>query len=475
MSSFAFLERFPLRRAVGWARSQVTARLLLAVILPGLPFCIFRQLLHLRLGLVNVDYLLAVLLVVAGYRRWASGVFVVTYLMECVRLLDAVYYFSQQDLLFAAHFLKELPFVLVLRWVAGVALLCYCNLKLWLALIPRIRENAVKALAPTVLLIVSCCLVDFIQGYGPLFKDSRLASHYHLANEILFRAPLAFVHGQGPEPQPTVLLHSATDPLWSAQAGIPTKRENVVIVVVESMGLLRDTEGNDREFSRIVDDADVKKQYSIATGSVPFTGGTVVGEMRELCHLKTGIHIEQETTLKGQQDCLPRQFQKAGYETAAYHGYRNTMFQRSEWYPKLGFQETRFLGQFGSLPMCNGVFYGVCDDAIASLISQRLQNKTAQGALPQFLYWMTLNGHLPVDADHAPVKPCPIVADREVCAQLSYVEQVLDSVKELALKPGIGPTTIVVVGDHAPPYGLVARRNLFDDHEVPFLVLRPLS
>jgi phosphoglycerol transferase MdoB-like AlkP superfamily enzyme len=245
-------------------------------------------------------------------------------------------------------------------------------------------------------------------------------------------------------------------------------------VLVESMGLLQDDASRASEFHVLKEDALLTRKYSVEEGVVPFTGSTVVGEMRELCHLQTGMNITGKT-FAGNGPCLPEQFRRLGYQTAAFHGFRSTMFDRQSWYPMLGFSETHWYEGMRNFPMCNGVFYGVCDGAIGSVLEKRLADQKQSAGSPQFLYWLTLNSHLPVDVTPRAVKECPIVAERPVCAQLGYVQLVLKAVKKLALDPAIGPTVIVVVGDHAPPYVSVARRALYSDEEVPFLVLRPLS
>jgi phosphoglycerol transferase MdoB-like AlkP superfamily enzyme len=196
--------------------------------------------------------------------------------------------------------------------------------------------------------------------------------------------------------------------------------------------------------------------------------------MRELCHLGTGTHITGEV-LAGHAPCLPQQFNALGYQTIAFHGYRGTMFHREDWYPLVGFKQTAFLADMEGEPMCNGAFYGACDAAIAARLDRRLAAQHAAHGPPRFLYWMTLNGHLPVDAAGAPHHECPVTQDQEVCAQMADNTEVLTAVKSLAMDPAIGSTVIVIVGDHAPPYLTVENRDLFEQSEVPFVLLEPRS
>ena len=455
-----------------WLEWRVLVRLLSATVIPGLPFVLARALLHDRSGVLNMDFFLVTVLACAGYRRMAAVLFLATDALECVRIFDSIFYFSQRDLKYGAHFLGDVPLWLSGLWALAFALFALAGLIAWRSLLPQVSWMRVRRPAMVVGGVLALLLlVDLAQGFNPIqrLRDGR--PRPHLVGELLFRMPASLL---GTSYQPAtvkVLDRSATSPLWLNAAAVSAAHENVVVVVVESMGLLQDRDGVSQEFSAFADPR-IQQLYHVNQGSVPFDGPTVVGEMRELCHLDTDIHIDEQT-VAGHAPCLPQQFRERGYDTAAFHGFRGTMFHRRTWYPKVGFQETDFLRELKDVPICNGAFFGPCDAAVAAKLEQRLADRTAARGRPQFLYWMTLNGHLPVDVARAPQQPCPIHADTEVCAQLAYTEEVLSAVKKLALDPRIGRTEIVVVGDHAPPYVSLARRELFSSSSVPFVTLTP--
>jgi phosphoglycerol transferase MdoB-like AlkP superfamily enzyme len=73
--------------------------------------------------------------------------------------------------------------------------------------------------------------------------------------------------------------------------------------------------------------------------------------------------------------------------------YRN-LFKRGLWYPNIGFEKREFekdLRQAGAR-RCGGVFAGACDRDIPAHIGNTLR----AAEKPTFLYWLTLNSHLPV-------------------------------------------------------------------------------
>jgi phosphoglycerol transferase MdoB-like AlkP superfamily enzyme len=152
------------------------------------------------------------------------------------------------------------------------------------------------------------------------------------------------------------------------------------------------------------------------------------------------------------------------------------MFERSSWYRKIHFEETWFRSQLSQegLPECPGPFPGICDAAIPGWIEGRLQHANE----PQFIYWLTLNSHLPVPITNM-VKDPPscsstaVLEDDGICAWYRLVFNVHRSVAELARKAEGRPTVFVVVGDHAPPFSSEKRRDEFSHSVVPYIVLSP--
>lgn len=446
------------------------ARLFLATTLPNVPLLLVRGALHMKFAFINLDYFFLTLLACEGSPALAQFLFALTYLLELVRVVDSVFYFSQRDPLFAIRFLSHVHKALILGWAAVFLLVLGASLWLWRAVLQRLRGRPVwQSAVPVAVLLLLLLSVDQALGYKLLGTSRHLRWGNRAVDETLLRMPLTVAR---PAPPPAIVAadKSASGPLWST-GQIAKKHENVVLVVVESMGRLRDSGGFTREFAPFSDPR-LLQRYTVRMGTVPFTGATIAGEMRELCRLRTGLEITGNT-LKNRQPCLPERYRRAGYDAVAFHGFRGTMFQRSEWYPLLGFTATHFLDDMTDQRQCDGAFYGVCDEAIVSMMDRRLQAQRQGTAPPQFLYWMTLNSHLAVDEQSAPAEVCPVAANRHVCAHLAYVQKVLDSVKQLALDPAIGPTHIMLVGDHAPPFITPDDRNRFNSSVVPFIYLQP--
>lgn len=254
--------------------------------------------------------------------------------------------------------------------------------------------------------------------------------------------------------------------------GSDERSRNLVLVMVEALGVPLDPTG------RSIFDATWRSQrwlarYEVSRGSLPFYGATTNGELRELCN-QWGHYSDFDFAAV---ECLPERYARAGYQTVAYHGFAKLMFDRDNWFPQMGFQHLAFgedLLEQG-LPVCPGVFPGACDEAIADVISKRLKGSNRQ----QFIYWITLNSHLPVlKSRRLGTERCQlgsgVWADEnpQVCRLFLIHQHLADAITTLAMDPGLPPTDFIIVGDHAPPFFDRKSRQMFDNANVPWLYLR---
>jgi phosphoglycerol transferase MdoB-like AlkP superfamily enzyme len=204
----------------------------------------------------------------------------------------------------------------------------------------------------------------------------------------------------------------------------------------------------------------------------------VPGETRELCHVSAGFGIIQASADQVRQ-CLPATFHARGYRNLAIHGYVGEMFSREKWYPRLGFDQTWFEPELAreGLPSCRGAFPGICDASIGNWIGHSLL--AGDQARPLFIYWVTLNAHIPVPAN--PDLPGDGVCATEpalrnsapLCSWFRLEWAVHQSVQQAALQKTARPTIFILVGDHAPPFSNPQRREAFSSTEVPWIMLTP--
>ena len=342
--------------------------------------------------------------------------------------------------------------------------------------------------------LVAGMLLDFGRGNGPFrrgvllskadFKSPHSELVYVPAAAVLWRetpAAGSVTPGSGlPVEGATMHLDAPGFVRPAGGSGSSAARPNIVLVVAESWGDAVEDSLNGA-FERPYLSPEVRRRYDVEIGQVPFTGGTLYAEARELCHRDFGFGIMEEAA-DSLRSCLPWRLAAAGYRTIAVHGNLAKTFDRAQWYPRVGFQEQSFLEQLTRqhLPLCDGFFPGVCDGAIADWVGVRLAARSA--GEPEFVYFLSLNSHLPVTSPSGGGAGRGSAAcgayrstrdDEAVCAWYTVVLRLHESIARLAVRPDIGATEFVVVGDHAPPFAVESRRALFSQREVPMIVLRP--
>ena len=353
-----------------------------------------------------------------------------------VRLLDSPLYAGLLSAM-AASVAAALWFVLRYRvpMARGNRLVLAAAVAGWLLADIRINSSASFYLGPTA-------------GLGQPFQSGAEASGLD-----------ALAEPSGPKP-------SGAKPSGQKPSG---HRPNVLLVLVESLGVLRDAHQRAVLFSAFDDEA-LTRSFSITRGTTSFFGATAYGEMRELCHTRAPYSDLLDGT---GPTCLPALFAARGYDTVSVHGYTSAFYDRSRWYPKAGFARSEFQGTTRTpyKRRCGGAFSGLCDVEIADTISDTL----ARAAQPLFLYWVTLNSHVPVQPGQAtPRHDCATggpFGDPEVCAMAEIWQDLFAAVSRLAMRnPG---TEILLVGDHAPPLWRRAARSRFEPDRVPWIRLSP--
>jgi phosphoglycerol transferase MdoB-like AlkP superfamily enzyme len=130
------------------------------------------------------------------------------------------------------------------------------------------------------------------------------------------------------------------------------------------------------------------------------------------------------------------------------------------------------------LPTCVGPFSGTCDSAIADWIGNRLSSP--RNSSPQFIYWVTLNSHLPVPTPAPLPHPAScgfsseLIASPALCSWFQLETNVHQSVARLAASAH-RPTLFILVGDHAPPFTSPELREQFSAEDVPYIALVPTA
>jgi phosphoglycerol transferase MdoB-like AlkP superfamily enzyme len=455
---------------------------LIYLILPNLPVWIFeRSFWVYPHGVLNVECLLVGALAAFLPRTVTCLLLAVEMAAAFIYLLCYTYQFSLGTLWASVPSLSVLPWEQTMLAVLalGMTLLLAAGMAYWL---PRPAPKARIPLAMVLVLLVALLVgVDTANGRNPAMpRDVSTAIPRLSLSPLaeLAKRQIDYGYMVARAASSGARMDSASAHGISFLPHLPAAEEpNVVMIVVESWGLMRDGGLADGLTAGYYSPSILAK-YQVSMGTAPFDGLTISGEARSLCHSHLGFGI-LNITGKDSYQCLPAVFHRHGYRDTAVHGYVGGMFQRKVWYKAIGFDAMWFRSSLSraALPRCQGAFPGICDGSIAAWIGRTLLAHSA--TQPQFVYWMTLNSHLPVPSkpDLPPDQTCSdypaLKSSESLCSWYRLELNVQRSVQRLALEQQPRPTVFILVGDHAPPFSNPKLRAQISDSVVPYVILTP--
>ena len=249
--------------------------------------------------------------------------------------------------------------------------------------------------------------------------------------------------------------------------------KNLIVIIVESWGVPNND--FDKRIDRAVwDTSPLQQRYTASRGISEYYGSTTNAEVREMC----GVWADHNSFDFDNSHCLPERFKEAGFSATAYHSFNSEFFSRWEWYPKLGFESSHFEESLRAdgADFCDGVFAGACDVDVPAVFGKDLKNSKSER---NFVYWLTLNAHLPVASDEVLGTDECALGDAGwrgnypmLCRSYRVHELVADSIFEEIMKEDFPESDILIVGDHMPPFFPRAIRSRFDAAHVPWIYLQ---
>ena len=333
----------------------------------------------------------------------------------------------------------------------------------------------------------ACALVLLLMGcaFHVLRSDTNFTSGYLQLAALLTVSGLSYAdhkmtvdmvgHYKRAAPSGAVFSSAVKQTEFAAAAD---GKRHMLLIVVESLGVAANNKDmNDLLFAEFKTNDKVRARFEIRTGNSPYYGSTTAAEIREMC----GYWGDYDPLLsKKDADCLPSRLAKQGYQTISMHSFDGKFFDREKWYPVIGFQQQYFAPELlkRGVEACGGVFPGVCDRGVPAEISKELKS----AAKPTFLYWLTVNSHLPLLPDHnLHVEKCEELSPSlkknypQLCGQAAVFAE-LDGALIKEITAGDFPATdILLVGDHMPPFFDKHHRSQMDPEHVPWLLLKHKS
>lgn len=240
---------------------------------------------------------------------------------------------------------------------------------------------------------------------------------------------------------------TSTKPLFDQLQENKKLSKKILLVVNESWG---ETTNPKHQAAILAPIYQRKNQLEfIRQGAFNFIGATVAGELRELCHKQPTTFNLKDVAENQFKNCLPNQLRQLGYTTHAMHGAMSVMYDRSSWYPKVGFEHISFFEQLPDAGLCRA-FSGRCDTQLIPYLKQQLLASDKS-----FVYWLTLNTHAPYD-DKVTIKglnctTLKVKEDSETCHNYQLQYQFFSSLAAIIADPAMHGVEVYVAGDHTPP------------------------
>lgn len=437
-----------------------------AVVVAHLPFWALSQIYAIERAQVSVDLLIATA-VLAWRPALGLMLMVLCWAVDGGVSQSMAYHFlSPAAFLDSARFAGDVRFSAFVSWEVVAGLLLFVGAAWgawWIA--RRRRPEWLMTLASIGLVAA----LDLLNGSSRYAVADRRAVPLNIAGSPIVSFSRQVAAARQHEP-PVGLGSGESIAAVADLAGWAQSHpeRSIWLIVVESMGWLQDEALRQRLLQQI-DGASQGGAYDVEIRRMPFKGATTHGELRALCGV-AGAYAELSDAQAA--DCLPARLSALGWTTHGLHGFSGRMFDRRNWWSRIGLRRTLFLEDLSErLPLCGGSFRGVCDAELLHTAARQLWEPQ------QFVYTLTLNTHLPLDPVMVPTD-WKVACDRAnvplaTCELVTAQSRLLVTISGLARELPPPRPLVVVIGDHAPPFLNARARAAFDRGTVPALILRP--
>lgn len=424
-----------------------------------------------------IDYLLIVPIFIVNnkYIRVTSIILIFFLIFSLDIILWVRQYFPFMrvgDAIFLLKLLRQGPIIYV--YMLFLAIVVFLTELFLIISLFRKEERKSVFLVCCILIVVMSGLVQtnqYLLKNSPesVYEVKGVARSYFV---YLYKLKDSLLYGSlywTPKVEPAI-YEGASESLWrqveNGQA--PSK---ILFIINESWGKTFDQELEQEVLKSIIYQRDRMDRFEI--GEIPFVGATVDGELRELCQLKVSS-FNLRALGNTFNTCLPNKLIKQNYKTFGLHGANSIIYDRMNWYPRIGLQNTIFFENLTHPSLCYS-FSGACDNKLFSHVkttfSENKDNKV-------FYYWLTLNTHYPYDLRDLNKKRfnClnhDIPVDTEECRNLTLQTQYFDNLAKLIGLDYFKGVEVIVVGDHAPPiFKPMVNKNIFKENTVSFIRLK---
>jgi len=242
-----------------------------------------------------------------------------------------------------------------------------------------------------------------------------------------------------------------------------------VLIILESWGLLKDSNLRMRQIQSILDLQ--HKGYDIKLDSSYYKGGTSQAEARELLNKKGEAYYSIIQNGQSDIESLPQHKNQKGYYTSALQSFSG-MHSSGHWFRTvLAFNAIKEYSNYNISSPTNKNKHTIYNhdnhyQAVNDEIVFEDAFKLASAHPKTFTYILTINTHLPFKSKPATTGKFPT---DETESQYKRLQEQITYLAYLLEKFSIDK--LVIVGDHPPPFLLKLERNLYQEKLVPALII----
>ena len=392
-------------------------------------------------GLFAADLVIATLIIIWS-RVYGLIALVLVLLSIVLKIISGIFFTEPEILLFS---INQITFSLL--WSNRLVLLgigLFISSSIWIGSSTRSSKKSKDTfLLVTIFLIL--IISDVLNGSNVLSPGFRVKGKTNILYSTGF--PLLRKILTPPLPSSFKKVDSAlgtyiTD-FYSVEKR--SKKRNIILITVESLGASSLNSESNFGYRELTNDY---QSFSIIRrGLIPFHGSTTWAEIRERYGGEGTYPLSENQLTKS----FISEFKHQGFFTLGIHSYRGSMFKRSYWWPREGFQETVFMeNRINQYPLDHGSLIALNDEA---MLEGEIRRATLKS--PYFMYYLTSNTHFPTSED------AKKFLEEALFRLLSKID--------LLVKDGtLTDTDLIIVGDHAPPIG----SDIFNSTHVPYWILR---
>lgn len=437
--------------------------ILLAIFLQNVPFYFLSGLAFINRPAINLDYVIIFVAPAGVVGRLA--LYVVLLAIDCSVTFSYYFHFTPREFVASAKFLDLLSVDVDESQILAIAVLvCAAALGAQWFCAKRLRRHTALA----VLAYMGLFGLDVMNGTSSLLPGEvtrivgRNIAGSRLGALVLSTRRAGYLPMVGLSDAASAIALADKEIDNAVRAGRP-----ILLMISESLGEPLEARLDTMLFGQLTADAWVSDRFLVRRETIPFSGSTTWGELRELCASKADYKNLDAAQLGR---CLPFGLKHWGYETIGYHGFSSRMFDREAWWPRVGIEQSYFAEdlEHSLSRRCGSIFRGMCDEDMLETIGAGLRGR-------RFAYFLTLNAHFPIEVrESASAEYCdPNEFGKNLCAYVGVYERLFAELKRML---SILPTLplVVIVGDHAPAGSGPGRKAApFATNVVPVLILSP--